>query len=80
MIREVVLEHPSVDRIEVAYSKVGTLRLVMPRLVEVELVESCVWSMQVTSNVVLTLETDMYCGKLNRVIPGGEMVTFHLFE
>ena len=75
--REVVLEHSYVEGIEIAHSKVDNLKLVMPSLVQVGLVESCVQTMQVTSDVAVTFKTGIFEGKVINVIPGGKMVTLN---
>lgn len=72
---EVVLEHPSVESIEVAYNNVYNLRLVMSSLVQVGLAKSCVRIMQVTSTMGITVETYVSCGNVNIVIPDEEMKT-----
>lgn len=37
-----------------------------------QIVESCVHAMQVTSNVALTIKTDISRGEVMSVIPGGD--------
>lgn len=72
-----VLEHSHVEGIEIAHTKVGTLQLITPSLVQVEIVKSSVHTMQVTSNVAVTVKTEISQGKVINVIPGGEMVTLN---
>ena len=73
--REVVLEHYCVEDIVIAHSNMNKLRLVMPSLVRVSLVESCVRDLQVLPRVVVTIETSFYGEKVRTVILGEDMVT-----
>ena len=70
--------HSSLEGIEIVGSRVDTLRLGMPSLVRVGLVDSCVRNIQATSGMAVTLETRKSVRLMKRVILGGELETLKL--